>query len=262
MPELPEMTAYCRKVASNFEGAKLVEAEFAPNCKIDAPADEVASAVGGSRLSEVERNGKELFLRFDSGDTLALHLMLGGRFNVAPTDEEPPAGRLVSFAFDNGKTLHMRDRDGWARVAFNPDPPKAPDALSPELNAEYLKKRMARSPRANIKAFITDQKRVRGIGNAYSDEILWAARIAPQSKCGALPEEAIEDLAKAIHDVFDEAVEIVCALDDPSDYRKARLRDLRVHNHTRDHSPGGAEIKTGKVVNTKTYFTDEQVLYE
>ncbi|MFT4048690.1 MAG: DNA-formamidopyrimidine glycosylase family protein [Solirubrobacterales bacterium] len=260
MPELPEMTAYREKIAGAFEGATLVECEFTPDCKLDAPAEAVTAAIRGAQLSQVERNGKELFLHFATGDTVAVHLMLGGRFNVAPIEDEPPDTRVATFKFDNGKALYVRDRDAWARIKFNPEAPKAPDALSSELNAEYLKKRLARSRKA-IKAFLTDQDRVRGIGNAYSDEILWASRVAPQSTCNKVPDEAVEALAEAIHEVLAEAVENVCALDDPSDYRKARLRDLKVHNHTREFSPGGAKIQTGEVSKSKTYFTDEQVLY-
>jgi formamidopyrimidine-DNA glycosylase len=262
MPELPEMTAYCRKIDGAFTGATLAGCSFAANAKSDAPVDQIRSAIDGSRLTEVERNGKELFLHFDSGDVLAVHLMLGGRFNVEPAGEPPPAGRIASFEFDNAKHLHVRDRDGWAKLKFNPEPVTVPDALSPAMNAEYLKQRFAKGPRATAKAFLTDQNRIRGIGNAYSDEILWAARIAPQSRVGKIPGEAAEALATAIHDVLTEAVDLVCALPDPSDYRKARLKDLKVHNHTRDRSPTGGQIRTGKVGSSKTYFTDEQVLYE
>jgi formamidopyrimidine-DNA glycosylase len=261
MPELPEMTAYCHKVDDAFTGATLIKSDFTATAKTDVPAEEIQSAIDGSRLTEVDRNGKELFLHFDSGDVLAVHLMLAGRFNVESVGEPPPAGRIASFEFDNGKLLHVRDRDGWAKLKFNPEPVTAPDALSPEMNEAYLKQRFAKSPRANVKAFLTDQKRIRGIGNAYSDEILWASRIAPQSRCGKLPEEAVAALAIAIREVLTEAVGLVGALADPSDYRKARLQDLKVHNHTRDKSPTGAPIKTGKVANSKTYFTDEQILY-
>lgn len=255
------MQAYCRKLEGSFSGATLVECSFAAKAKSNAPVEAIASAIEGKRLTAVERSGKELFLHFDGGDVLAVHLMLAGRFNVEPVGEEPPAGRIASFEFDNDKVLHVRDREGWARLKFNPEPVTAPDALSPELDATYLKERFAKAPRANVKAFLTDQKRIRGIGNAYSDEILWASRIAPQSRCGKLPEAAIEALAAAIREVLTEAVDLVGALEDPSDYRKARLRDLKVHNHTRDSSPGGEPIETATVAGSKTYFTDEQVVY-
>jgi formamidopyrimidine-DNA glycosylase len=261
MPELPEMHAYRGKLEDNFSGRTLVECAFASATRSNVPVDEIASAIEGRRLTAVERSGKELLLRFDGGDVLAIHLMLAGRLNVEPIGQQPPAGRIASFEFDDGKVLHVRDREGWARLKFNPEPIAAPDALSPKLDAAYLKECFAKSPRRNVKAFLTDQKRIRGIGNAYSDEILWACRIAPQSRCGKLPDEAVEALAAAIHDVLTEAVDLVGGLADPSDYRQARLRDLKVHNRTRDTSPRGAPIKTATVAGNKTYFTDEQVVY-
>lgn len=256
------MTAYRDKIDSAFSGATLVGSDFAPAAKIDAPSEAIQAAIDGCSLTAVDRSGKELFLRFDSGDVLAVHLMLAGRFNIEPAGDPPPAGRVASLEFDNGKVLHVRDRDGWANLKFNPAPVTAPDALSPEVDAAFLKQRFAKSPRINVKKFLKDQKRIRGIGNAYSDEILWASRIAPQSTCGKIPDEAVDALATAIHEVLTEAVGLVGALEDPSDYKKARLTDLKVHNHKRDTSPTGAPIRTAEVANSKTYFTDEQVLYE
>ncbi|HEV7917975.1 MAG TPA: DNA-formamidopyrimidine glycosylase family protein [Solirubrobacterales bacterium] len=259
MPELPEMHAYRQKIETEVGGAELVESTFTTTKRLNVPADEIASAIDKSRLNAVERSGKEILLRFDGGDTLGIHLMITGKFVVGPADQEPPGGRVASFKFDNGKTLHVRDRKRLAKFKLNPEPATAPDALSAQVDANYLRECFAKQPRTNVKTFLMDQDRIGGIGNAYSDEILWASRIAPQSKCGKLPDDVVETLAATIHDVLTGAVDLVGSLEDPLDYREAR--NLSVHDPNRDTSPNGAEITTATIAGRTAYFTDEQVMY-
>jgi hypothetical protein len=65
-----------------------------------------------------------------------------------------------------------------------------------------------------------------------------------------------------LHEVLAEAIAVVAELDDPSDYRKARKRDMKVHNDDREESPTGAPIRHETVAKKSTYFTDEQVVYD
>src|SRR3954454_12585385 len=133
MPELPEMTAYCQKIDDAFKGKTLTACTFDAKTKSNVPVEEIESAIGGRRVTEVDRDGKEVVLRFDNGDWLNMHLMLTGRFNVEPSGEPPPAARVASFEFDNDKTLHVRDRFKQAKLKLNPEPAVAPDALSPKM---------------------------------------------------------------------------------------------------------------------------------
>lgn len=111
-----------------------------------------------------------------------------------------------------------------------------------------------------MKAFLIDQSILRGIGNAYVDEILWHARIAPKSVVGKIPDHVIEDLLISIKSVLTEAIDEIKKR--KPETISEEVRDfLRVHNPDRSESPTGHRIMTEQVASRITYFTEEQVLY-
>ena len=113
--------------------------------------------------------------------------------------------------------------------------------------------------KARIKNLLLDPKVVRGIGNAYADEILWEARISPFSTAAALPPEAIRALAKAIPKVLKNAQRQISKLT-PDSIGGEERSFLAIHQSQRKESPTGAAIqhsKSGRI----TYYTDEQQLY-
>jgi formamidopyrimidine-DNA glycosylase len=106
-----------------------------------------------------------------------------------------------------------------------------------------------------------DQKVIRGIGNAYADEILWHALISPLSVCNKIPEDKIKTLAKSIKTVLHDAIKKI--LKSHPDIIKGEVRDfLVIHNSSKKKSPTGAEIKQTTIGGRKTYYTDEQELYK
>jgi formamidopyrimidine-DNA glycosylase len=111
-----------------------------------------------------------------------------------------------------------------------------------------------------IKDLLIDQKFVRGIGNAYVDEILWAARIHPASKTGKIPGKKVRELFNQIHKVL-AAAERKIIKRNPEIIR-GEIRDfLKVHNSKVKHSPKGVTIKKENLGNRITYYTDEQILF-
>ncbi|WP_394800349.1 Fpg/Nei family DNA glycosylase [Niabella pedocola] len=131
--------------------------------------------------------------------------------------------------------------------------------MSDTLSAAWLKAQLTGS-RATIKAVLMDQKRIAGIGNAYADEILWAARIAPGSIAGKIPGAAITHLAKAIKQVLKNAEKQI--LKQQPEAISGEARDfMKVHNSHKKNSPSGAAILKTTLGSRSTYYTDEQVLY-
>lgn len=255
MPELPEMHAYRKRIAEAFEGRSLTGVTLASK-RTNVPG--LVEAINGRRLDAVRRVGKELTLDFDGGHALGIHLMISGKLVIGDAGDEPP-NVCASLAFGGGRALHLCDRQRLARFILDPPEPDAPDAISESVDADYLRERFAASPRTTVKSYLMDQNALMGIGNAYSDEILWRSRIAPQSKVGKLPGEKVEQLAVTIHEVLGEAIALIDGLDDPSQYREKRRLD--VHVKDRDRTPTGAEIKTATVGGRKAFFTEEQTLY-
>src|SRR5690349_17374958 len=100
---------------------------------------------------------------------------------------------IIEMVFDNGKGLCLTDYQRQATPRLNPEVSSAPDALSKTVNTNFLKKHL--NTTTAIKKVLMDQHVIRGIGNAYADEILWHARISPLSKSNKIPDAKIKELA-------------------------------------------------------------------
>jgi formamidopyrimidine-DNA glycosylase len=110
------------------------------------------------------------------------------------------------------------------------------------------------------KAFLMDQAIIRGIGNAYADEILWQARISPTSAVGKIPDHLIDNFSTSIRSVLIEAIAEIKR--QSPEIISGEVRDfLRAHNSKRSESPTGHRIMKEKKGSQITYFTQEQVLY-
>lgn len=88
-----------------------------------------------------------------------------------------------------------------ANVKLDPMDKEGMDALDKKLNYWYLKKKLL-NRKAPIKNILMDHNVIRGIGNSYSDEILWATKISPFSLANVIPDEKIKELVKNIKAIF------------------------------------------------------------
>lgn len=253
MPELPDLEVFSHNLDKALAGKKVTEVEIKNARKLNATAKELKAAIEDQKLKKVYRDGKELFFEFNNGNILGLHLMLHGELHLSK--EEKYNNTIVAFRFDDGQDLVLTDFQAAAVVSLNQEKKTSPDALSKEMNTAYLKDVIQKS-RAAIKNILLDQKIIRGIGNAYADEILWDAGISPFSPGKNIPDNKINALAKSITQVLKDAQDEI---------RKSNphiitgeVRDfLKIHNSKKKKSPTGAAIKI-KAGTRKTYYTDEQ----
>lgn len=260
MPELPDLTVFAENLARTLTGKTVRQARYHDRGRTNVTGEELAHALAGLQVAGVERTGKQITFRFGGEVTLRVHLMLTGGFELTDTRGLARVDApVLSIAFSDGSALAVTDYKGWASVSLNPPAgAEVPDAL--EVTPEYLQKLCDRKPKALIKHLLIDQSLIGGIGNAYVDEILWEARIAPKSVAGKLPAEAIASLARAIPTVLADAVAelrkrhpgIVAG-----EYREF----LKVHRPELKTSPTGSPILKENVQSKRTYYTSEQVLY-
>jgi formamidopyrimidine-DNA glycosylase len=132
-----------------------------------------------------------------------------------------------------------------------------PDAL--DLTFGYMKNALQK--KSNIKTVLMDQKVIRGIGNAYADEILWDARIAPFSISKALDERTLERLLQSIRKVLKNGEKQIIKKD--PNIIQGEVRDfLKIHNSKMEKSPSGTPILITTIGGRKTYYTKEQIVYE
>lgn len=258
MPELPDIEVFCRNLKKKYGGKKLSKIRVVNNKNIKDSQKELSKALDGQKLKDVYRSGKEMRFAFSNGKIMGLHLMLTGDL-IPFEDKNERKSTKVELYFDGAGNLALTDRFKNAFVKLDPEDKDGIDALDPKMNYSFLKKALNR--KAAIKNVLLDQNVIRGIGNGYSDEILWQTKISPFSKANAIPDEKVRELAKNIKKVLKNATNQI--FKQHPGLIHGEVRDfMNIHTKKKDKSPTGAKIKIAERGMLKTYYTDEQVLYE
>lgn len=259
MPELPDLQAFRHNLEKKLLHQQLKTITVKNSKKLAVAEKTLQSALKGQKLKEIQRVGKELHFVFQNGHVLGMHLMLHGKLYFFEHQNKEKY-TIAELLFGNGTGLAITDFQGSANIALDPAEKTAPDALSDDFNENYLKAQLSKK-KIGIKKFLLDQKQVLGIGNAYADDILWYARISPFSICNKIPAARVKVLLSAIRHILREAEKKI--LKSNPDIIHGEVRDfMLVHNAKLKESPGGAVIHKDTGGGRKTYYTDEQELFE
>ncbi|MCI8413329.1 MAG: hypothetical protein HFE47_04450 [Clostridia bacterium] len=248
MPEIVELKIFAQSIKDRLLNKTVFRARNYKNT-FDL------QALAGKKLTDIRAHGKEMFFCADGAPAFSVHLMLHGGFNILNENLRPAAVDLIGeWQFESGEYLILYDTDGYAKIAPFTELPDVPEAT--EITESRFYELLARKKGAAIKNILCDQKCVRGIGNAYADEILYAAKIHPAVKAGRLPDETKKELYTQMRNVLHEALN-----EYGKKYRGAlsgEMRDLvRVHTKA-GITPDGEYIKTCEVGGKKTYYTLSQ----
>jgi formamidopyrimidine-DNA glycosylase len=258
MPELPDLQVFSRNLTRALSGKRVKNVSVPNSKKLNVSLKELKSSLEGQLLTKVVREGKELHFEFKNGSVLGLHLMLRGQLYLFEKKNDHKY-TIAEIVFDDDTGLAMADFQGQATPTLNPSVRDTLDALSEDVNFTFLKKKLEKS-KAAVKNLLLDQHVIRGIGNAYADEILWDAGISPFSISNKIPDEQIRALAKSIKNVLKNAEKSIVKTH--PDIISGEIRDfLVIHNAKRTHSPTGDKIEIKKAGARKTYYTKEQVLF-
>jgi formamidopyrimidine-DNA glycosylase len=258
MPEIPDIEVFSRNLKGLLAGKQVTKVKVVNGRKLKDKPGELSKALEGQKLLDVYRSGKELRMQFSKGVTLGIHLMLTGDLRLFEGKNEWKS-TIVEIHFKGGSALALTDRMKNANVKLNPVDKDGIDALDKGLNFKKLKEIFDR--KAAIKNVLLDQDLIRGIGNSYSDEILWRTRISPFSKASAIPDEKIKELATTIKKVLKEATEKIYK-GHPGKINGEVKDYLQIHTKHKPESPTGNPILIAERGMLKTYYTKEQVLYE
>ena len=224
MPELPDLTVIAEELAARITGRTVLEATAPAPILVRATPAELASLAGGT-VGRARRRGKFLLLPFErDGEAfrlLAANPMLAGRFWLLPDGKAKVRARTgLRLRFTDGSELRYVDREMLGKLyVVAPDDLDAipgwsemgPDADDPELTLDAFRQRIRRHP-GELKSLLRNSRFVAGVGNAYSDEILWDAQLAPLRRRSTLRPEEIDRLYASMRSVLDDA--------------KGRLREL------------------------------------
>lgn len=256
MPELPDLQVFARNLDKKLSDKTLKAVTVLPAAKLNVTHNALQDKLHGQKLEKVYRSGKELYFKFSKGDVLAMHLMLHGKLYLFEKENEQKYS-LIELLFTDGTGLVLTDFQKAAKPTLNPADNHVPDAG--ELNIDYLKEKLSKK-KTSVKTVLLDQKLIRGIGNAYADEILWDARISPFSIANKIPGDKVKDLLKSIEKVLKDAEQQI--IKSNPEIIAGEVRDfMLIHNAKKKQSPTGKEILVEKD-SRKTYYTEEQVLYD
>lgn len=219
MPELPEVEALAHHLREHAVGATVTRVDVASLTALKTVQPPV-SALHDHRVTAASRHGKFLALHTD-GPVLVTHLARAGWLrwsdSLAPTAPRPGKGPIALRVHLNGgsgfdlteagtqKRLAVYVVDAVPGVTALPGIARlGPDALALSRAglAEVLRGRTER-----LKTALTDQSLIAGVGNAYSDEVLHAARLSPYAAAGRLPDDALDRLHEALQRVLNDAVQ-------------------------------------------------------
>lgn len=220
MPELPEVETIARALrqggrgATAIVGARLTGVQVLWPRSVAAPSPEgLAAQAGGAAVVGVTRRGKYLSLRLEGAAAmqhLVIHLRMSGDLLVLPPERPLPHHPRVVFRLHDGRRLVFNDPRKFGRLWLLPDPAPLFDPLGPEpfdeaLTSSVFFQRLHRH-RRRLKPLLMDQRFLAGLGNIYTDEALFLARLHPLTPANTLTEAQAAALLQAIRQVLREGI--------------------------------------------------------
>jgi formamidopyrimidine-DNA glycosylase len=202
MPELPDVTVYVEQIAARTVGQELLGVRLKTPFLVRTFAPPLSSAFG-KKVIDVRRLGKRIVIGLEGELFLVIHLMIAGRFRWKPAGAPIPGKLgLASFDFPNGALLlteaSTRKRASL-HVVTGEDPLRDFQRGGIEVEEASLDAFREALMRENhtVKRALTDPRLFSGIGNAYSDEILHAAKLSPVKRTSQLKEDEVTRLFEA-----------------------------------------------------------------
>jgi formamidopyrimidine-DNA glycosylase len=263
MPELPEVETVRQRLEPALTGRTLRVVTISdPRLTRPYDAVHVAAELQGERVVQVQRRGKYLVIRLASGGALLVHLRMTGSFHV---DEEMSHERAVVRLDDKTRVAYrdVRRFGTWLLLE--------PDEVGPYLDSKvgiepldalftvaHLSDRLGKR-RAPIKAALLDQRTLAGLGNIYTDEALWWARIHPLRPAESLDRDEVRRLHRAIRRALERGIARQGADLGDGVYRGGRMQnEFKVYGRADEPCDRcGTPISKTRVGGRGTWFCPE-----
>jgi len=286
MPELPDITVYIEALHPRVIGHRIERIQLNSPFLLRTATPPISS-IEGKEIVELRRRGKRICFGFEDELWLVLHLMIAGRLHWKGSVVRPPAGtspaptkfpknQLATFQFDNGllslteagtqrrASLHLvkgepdlsaLDRGG-IELFQKPDRKRVNSGLGKFIDLRLFTK-VLRSENHTLKRALTDPRLFSGIGNAYSDEILWNAQLSPVKLTQKMTDEEILRLYEATRATLLDWVERLRAEADGEFPEKVTAFRKGMAAHGRYHEPCprcGAKIQRIRYATNETNY--------
>lgn len=286
MPELPEVETIVNYLSTKLVGKKIKAIKvFKPKSFIGQPRDVI-----GRKILSVERRAKLIIIQLSNGKYLLVHLKMSGQLLISPPRCTAPqpfgAGQAgatsprrclgptkytrVIIEFDDKTRLLFNDLRifGWIKIV-NSEKLKVeslkfgPEPLGKELTEEYLQKVFAKTKKP-IKLVLMDQEKLAGIGNIYSNEILFAAKINPLKPADQLKDQEIKVLRDSIIKILLKAIKYKGSSAADEQYVQANGQKGSFQNHFSVYQKEGEKcrkcrgiIKRSKLGGRSSFYCEK-----
>ncbi len=247
MPELPDVETYKRYLDATARGKQVRQVHVADSqVLVDSNERQLNRELKRRKIGETRRRGKYLLVKVGAQRWLAVHFGMTGDLAYYKDNSDGPDHAQVVFDLSNDYHLAYAAPRKLGNIRLVPDlddfieqQQLGPDALD-EVDAERFAK-LLNYRRGAIKSALMDQSLLAGIGNVYSDEILYRARLHPATKVKALTENDLKKLWGTVSSVLEKAIE-----------KKAQPQDLPDSWLLRRREDGArCGICDGKIVKRK-----------
>lgn len=244
MPELPEVETTVRELKKTqppILGAGFVDlwTDFKKIVKRPKDFEEFKKEIKGKEIEKIWRRGKNILFDLSGNKTLLIHQKLTGHLLLGKWEEkegkwqakipgplsEDPMNRFLHLIFwlNDGRMLALSDLRKFAKVELldQEELKKELSSLGPEpleKSFTFEKFKEVLPKRGKIKQILMDQEVIAGIGNIYSDEILWQAKIHPFRDVSKISEEELKGIYQAIKEILPKAIKV--GGESISDYRR------------------------------------------
>jgi formamidopyrimidine-DNA glycosylase len=249
VPELPDLVRVERVLTGALSGRRITGARTGDPTVLRVMVPEAfPDTLVGRRLETIERRGHFMRFALEGDMVLVINAMLVGRYRLRPPAsaataeprEKDPVSLGLALVFEDRTELHYLDekRMGKIYAARAADETTIPvygalgvEVLAPELDAARFRA-LARGRRDQVRRFLMDKRTLASIGNAYADEILFAAGIHPKTMMAKLAPADLDRLYEAMRSVLAAAIEEIERRGEPvetkvRDFLKVRGRDGR-----------------------------------
>jgi formamidopyrimidine-DNA glycosylase len=257
MPELPEVTTTVNGLQKVLPKLKILSVwtdlakknqtikQFKDTIKSESFFNDFKKKVVGEKVLSVERRAKNILINISGGHTIIIHLKMTGhllygkyifdkkqnKWSPAPKENlalSDPYNRFIHvvFGFSNGKHLAFCDSRKFGKVTIirthnkenNPHLKNiGPEPLLKSFTLSQFKSRLLLKPNWKIKTALMDQSVIAGIGNIYSDEMLWLSDISPESIVAKVSGKQLSKLYKEMKKILEKGIDF--GGDSMSDYR-------------------------------------------
>jgi len=264
MPEVVEVEFLKNETALTFKGKRVIEAVL-NNEKI-SNIDKIlfSKILTDETLVSTDRHGKILILNFTNNKHLLIHFLLTGYMKLIKEEEKDKSQAYL--AFDNGLKCGIFGImfQGFVKFYQEEDIHRIDevaklgvDVLSKDFTLEKFEALIAKFGNRTIKDLLIDQEIIAGLGNAYSDEVLFLSKVHPKRKCRELKKEEIEIIYNNIFAIIEKAKRFGGASELSFVHLDGKRGEFHEHFlvHKKERCPiCGSEIKTISASGRKAYF--------